>query len=241
MLSILLVFGAYSNLSAQNNERKSAITFEQFKDKISGISIPGFLAKPQIEEEEDEDTFQATFTKGKDLFIVKIEARHYPPGWTGAPYKLNGKNAEFGTVGQLAMLIIDLPETYSVLTLISNNIKDKATFENIAIKTGFMNMAQESAPWPLRIPVDYRLNGVLLESSESKDCDAGFSFQVKVEMVMCDMLKQSLIKMANKYENQGDFLRFPNGIILNFSFSEIDSIDDMYKNNDIISFIYYIP
>lgn len=28
----------------------------------------------------------------------------------------------------LAMLIIDLPENYSVLTLISNNIKDKATF-----------------------------------------------------------------------------------------------------------------
>lgn len=101
----------------------------------------------------------------------------------------------------LAMLIIDLPENYSVLTLISNNINDKATFENIAIRTDFMNIAQESALWPTRIPVDYRLKGVLLESSESKDYDAGFSFKVKVEMVMCDM----------------------------------------YKHNDIISFIYYIP
>lgn len=231
-----------SSAKAQDFDRKSLITFEQFKEKVSGVNVPGFSGRPQIENEEDEGIFQAAFIKGNDMFLIKIEARHYSPGWTASPYKLEGKNAEFGLTAQLAMLIVDLPETYSVLTLVSNKIKDKATLEGIALETGFLQMAAESAGWPSSIPADYRLKGVLLEASEVEDLDTGvFSYQVRAKLIMSDQLKQSLLQLVNTYEDEGDFLRFPNGIILNYPFSDIESMDEMYNEHDVITFTYYIP
>jgi hypothetical protein len=230
-----------SSAKAQDFDRKSLITFEQFKEKVSGVSVPGFSGRPQIENEEDEGIFQAAFLKGNDMFLIKIEARHYSPGWTASPYKLDGKNAEFGLMAQLAMLLVDLPETYSVLTLVSNKIKDKATLEGVALETGFLQMAAESAGWPSHIPADYRLKGALLEATEGKDYDAGFSYQVRAKLIMSDQLKQSLLQLVNTYEDEGDFLRFPNGIILNYPFSDIESMDEMYNEHDVITFTYYIP
>ena len=113
---LLMAFGF--SMSAQEYGRKSLITTDQFEKNVRGLSIPGFSGRPQFETDE-EDEFQAAYVQGNDVFMIKIEARHYPPGWSTSPYKLDGKDAEFGLMGQLAMLIIDLPETYSVLTLAS--------------------------------------------------------------------------------------------------------------------------
>ena len=104
-----------------------------------------------------------------------------------------------------------------------------------------MQMAPETVGWPSRIPADYRVKGVLLEAAEGSDYDAGFSYQVRATMIMSRQLKESLVQMADRYSDEGDFLRFPNGIILNYPFSEIESIDEMYRDNDEITFIYYIP
>lgn len=229
------------SVSAQNYDRELLITFEQFKEKVSSVNIPGFSGKPQFDDELD-DEYQAAFIQGSDVFMITIEARHNPPVWMGSPYDLEGKSAEFVVMGNLGMLMIDLPEVFSTLTLASTKIKEKSTLERIARDTGLMDIKPASIAWPSSIPVDYRLSGTLLEAFDSSGSDAdGFSREVRVTLIMSNELKLSLTEMAARFVDEGNFLRFPNGIILNYPFSDIEDLDDMYSDYDEIRFLYYVP
>ena len=228
------------SLQAMSTDRESLVSWEHFKELVRDLSIPGFSARPQFEN-DDMDGFQAVYMQGNDLFMVKLKARNYQPGFSGTPYKLEGKEAEFMVMGQLGMLMVDLPESHSILTLASNKVKDQSAMEKIARETGLLEFTPASMDWPARIPSDYRLRGVLIDASEGRDYDAGFSYQVRVTLMMSSQVKESLVEMAGRYSDEGDFLRFPNGIILNYPFSELDSIDEMYGDNDEITFIYYTP
>lgn len=236
-----LLLALVISVTAQDYDRQSMISFEQFREKVSGINIPGFNTRPQFDDELD-DELSAVFVQGNDIFLIKTEARRYPPVWMDAPFDFDGKEAEFVVVGNMGMLMIDLPETYTVLTLASTRIKDQATLEKIARETGLMAIAPGSAAWPARIPADYRLAGTLLEAADSDGSDTGyFSGEVRVTLIMSPQLKESLMQMANKYDDEGNFLRFPNGIILNYPFSDIEDMDEMYSEYDEIRFTYYIP
>lgn len=238
LIAILLAFTV--SLQAMNTDRESLISWEHFKEQVSDLNIPGFSARPQFEN-DDIDGFQAVYMQGNDLFLIQLEARDYQPVYSGTPYKLDGKDAEFMVMGQLGMLMVDLPESYSILTLASNKIKDQSAMEKIARETGLLEFTPASMEWPARIPADYRLRGVLIDASEGRDYDAGFSYQVRVTLMMSRQVRESLTEMAGRYSDEGDFLRFPNGIILNYPFSELESIDEMYGEHDEIRFLYYIP
>jgi hypothetical protein len=240
MLTVLAALLITATTNAQDYEPKSLITPEQFIEKVRGMNIPGFSGRLQFETDE-EDEFQAAFSQGGEIVIITLNARHRPPTWSVSPYKLDGKDAEYVFRNGMGTLAIDLPETYSVLTIGSNKIKDKAGLERIARETGFMRIAPESAGWPTRIPADYRLKGVLLEVTEGRDYDADFSYQVRATLIMSKQVLESLMELMGKYEDEGDFLRFPDGTILNYPFSEIESIDEMYGENEKITFTYYIP
>ncbi len=49
-------------------------------------------------------------------------------------------------------------------------------------------------------------------------------------MMVDRQLNNSLKKLRNSYVDEGDFLRFPNGMILNFPFPDIDDIYEMYND-----------
>lgn len=239
MVFLLIMAGS---LQAQDYQREPLITFEQFEEAISNLRIQGFGATPYIEEDEGE--YEAAFVQGNDVFMIKIEPRNHQPVWHKGSYKLDGKDAEFSLIANMGILIIDLPDTYSVLSLSSTKIKDKATLEKIARDTRFMQISPASANWPARIPAAYRIEGLLLESSDSAGSDAGFSYEVRVVMVMSPQLKNSLFKLRNKCVFKGKeevFLQFADGIILNLPFSDLEDIDDMYNTNEEIRFTYYIP
>lgn len=239
IIAVLLLSG---NAKSQDFERKSLITFKQFTEKVSVLKIQGFSGKPQFESDDDEGEYSAYFIQGGESVVIKLEARHYPPAWTTGRYKLDGKDAEYGSLPNMGILTVDLPDTYSILNIGSTRIRDKAALEQIARQTGLMQITPVSAAWPVQIPDAYRLSGVLLETSAGSGSDAdGFSNQISVTLIMSRQLKYSLIEMAEKYTDEGDFLRFPNGMILNYPFSEIESIDEMYRDNDELTFIYYIP
>ncbi len=241
-LAVLAVLLITATTNAQDYERKSMITPEQFVEKVSGMNIPGFSGMPEYETDE-EDEFQAAFLQGNDVLIITLEARHRPPTWSASPYKLDGKDAEYVSMGGMGSLVVDLPETYSVLTIGSNKIKDKASLERIARETGLMQIASVSVAWPASVPEEYRLKGTLLEASEGEDFDTGvFSYQVRVTMVMSPLLKQSLNDLLRKFDGSEEmFVQFPDGTILNFPFHSIDEIDDDYPKDALIKFVYYIP
>jgi len=239
VLAVLVVLLITATTNAQEYERKSMITPEQFVEKVRGMNIPGFSGRPEFETDE-EDEFQAAFLQGNDVLLITLEARHRPPTWSASPYKLDGKDAEYVSMGGMGTLVVDLPETYSVLTIGSNKIKDKATLEQIARQTGLMQIAPVSVAWPASVPEEYRLKGVLLEASQGPDHYAGLKYMVSASIISGSQLKESLIALANKYGDEGGFMRFPNGIILNYS-GEIENIDEWCRENDVVSFTYYIP
>ncbi len=240
-ITFSLLLALVVSVTAQDYDRKSLITFEQFKDKVSGLSIPGFSGRPQFDD-GIEDELEAVFMQGNDIFMIKTEARRYPPVWKDTPYQFDGKDAEFMVLGNLGMLLIDLPETYTVLSLASTRIKDQATLEKIAHETGLMAIVPHTVVWPARIPADYRLAGTLLNAADNDGSDTDyFSREVRVTLIMSPQLKESLVHMANKYGDEGNFLRFPNGMILNYPFSDIEEMEERYQEYDEISFTYYIP
>jgi len=241
-LAVLAVLLITSTTNAQDDERKSMITPEQFVEKVSGMKIPGFSGRPEIETDVD-DEFQATFLHGHDVVIIKLESRRVSPTWSASPYKLDGKDAEYVSMGGMGSLVVDLPETYSVLTIGSNKVQDKASLERIARETGLMQIAPASVAWPASVPEEYRIEGTLLEASEGEDFDTGaFSYQVRVTMVMSPLLKQSLNNLLGKFDGSEEvFVQFPDGTILNFPFHSIDEIDDDYPKDALIKFVYYIP
>ncbi len=226
---------------AQDYERKSMVTVEQFVERVSSMSIPGFSGRPQFETDE-EDEFQAAFLQGNDILLITLAARRVSPTWSASPYKLDGKDAEYVSISGMGTLVIDLPETYSMLSIGSTKIKDKSTLEQIARQTGLMEItpASLSVAWPASVPEEYRLKGVLMEASEGPDHYAGLRYMVSATIISSSELKESLIALANKYGDQGGFMRFPNGIFLNFP-GEIESIDEWWGENEFVSFTYYIP
>ncbi len=238
-LSIMLAMVV--SVTAQDYDRASLISFEQFEEQVIGLNISGFSGRPQFDDEE-EGIFQAYFLDGDDVFMIKIEARHSPPVWMGSPYEFDGNIAEFMIISNMGMLIIDLPETYSVLALASTRIKDKAFLERIARETGLMKISPALAEWPSSIPAEYRMAGALLNAVDASGSDTdGFSREVRVTLIMSNELKLSLREMAQRYGDEGNFLPFPNGIILNYPFSDIDDMEDMFSDNDEVRFVYYIP
>lgn len=224
---------------AQDHDREILISSEQFETQVRTLRIPGFSGRPLFEHEEE--GYQAVFMQGNEVFVINLEARHYPPTWMGSPIQLDGLQAEFTVMGGMGMLIIDLPAAYAVLSLVSNKLTEQSALERIARETGFLGAAPASEPWPSRIPAAYRLRGVLLEASEGRDYDAGFSYQVRVSLVMGSELRASLMEMVARYGDEGGFLNLPNGMILNLPFSDLEDMDDLYVDHDLVQFIYYIP
>jgi hypothetical protein len=240
MLTVLAALLITATTNAQDYEPKSLITPEQFIEKVRGMNIPGFSGRLQFETDE-EDEFQAAFSQGGEIVIITLNARHRPPTWSVSPYKLDGKDAEYVFRNGMGTLAIDLPETYSVLTIGSNKIKDKAGLEQIARQTGLMQIAPVSVAWPASIREEYRLKGVLLEASQGPDHYVGLRYMVKATLQMSAQVLESLLELMDRYEDQGDFLQFPDGTILNYPFSDIESIDEMYGENEKITFTYYVP
>ncbi len=238
--TLVLLFAMGISMTAQDYERKSMITPEQFIEKVRGMNIPGFSGRPQFETDE-EDEFQAAFMQGGNILLITLNARHRPPTWSASTYKLDGKDAEYVFRSGMGTLAIDLPETYSVLTIGSNKIKDKADLEQIARQTGLMQIAPVSVAWPASVREEYRLKGVLLEASQGPDHYVGLRYMVQATLQMSSQVKESLLELMDRYEDQGDFLQFPDGTILNYPFSDIESIDEMYGENVKITFTYYIP
>ncbi len=244
MLVTAIVAGLFitATANAQDDDRKSMITTEQFVEKVRDMKVPGFSGRPQFET-DIEGEFQAAFIQGNDILLITLAARRVSPTWSGSPYKLDGKDAEYvliSSMGGMGTLAIDLPETYSVLTIGSNKIKDKATLEQVARQTGLMEIAPASVAWPVIVPEEYRLKGVLMEVSQGPDNYVGLQYMVSADIVPSSELKESFIALVNKYGDQGGFMNFPNGIILSFG-GGVDNIDEWFAEKDLVSFIYYIP
>ncbi len=104
-------------------------------------------------------------------------------------------------------------------------------------------MTPDVVSWPSIIPPNYRIKGTLLEAKSSDGSDTGYyNAEVRVTLAMSAEVKNSLIKLMHDYDGSEEvFVRFPDGIILNFPFSSIDEIDDFYAKDSLIKFVYYIP
>lgn len=243
IICVGILFAAITfSAQAQDYIHKPLFSFEVFQEHVSKASIPGFTMPPELENLEDEGEFMAAYVAGNDVFMIKIETRWNTP-WDTPPYHVDGKAAEFYIFNELAMLMIDLPELNSILTVGSNKIKNKTDLEEIARQTGFLQLEPTTVSWPGLIPEEYRIEGTLIEASEGEDFDTGiFSYQVHVTLVMSPLLKQSLYDLMEKYDGSEEmFVKFPDGTILNFPFHSIDEIDGYYAKDSWIKFVYYIP
>ncbi len=230
-----------SLLFAQGLNDEPPISFEQFREQVKNLRVPGFSGGPQMEQEEGEYT--AAFVQGEEIFMIQLGHRMHPPEWSNSPYKFEGKDAEYVNIGWMNILAIDLPGIQAFLTLGSTKEVNQSDLEAIARQTGIMDLeiAQTTIPWPSRIPLAYRLQGELIKANEHDGKSEGFSYIITVNLIFSQELRASLGEMIKDYGNEGGFLVLPNGMILNFPFEELEGLDNRYSFNDRIAFSYYIP
>jgi len=240
--TILIIFTVFlvSGVLAQDYDKQKLLSFEVFKKEISQVRISGFSGNPTFED-EDEGEFSAFWTNGNDVLVIKLETRYYPPVMNIAPYKFENKNSDFALIGELAVLIIDLPEVHAVLSIASNKIKDKKQLETIAKQSNLLNIKPKTVEWSQRIPQKFRLKGTLLETNDGLSSLPDFSYEVNLTIVSDNASKQSFRQLISEYGDDGGFTRFPDGIILNHPFSDIEDIDDFYPEHSEIRVVYYIP
>ncbi len=117
---------------------KPFFTFEVFKEHVSRLSIPFFNKVSEFENYEDEGEYEALYLKGDDILLIKIEYRE-GKAKDMPQYLLDGKDTEFYNISGLGMLIIDLPDINSILTISSNKIKKKMNLKRLHAKPVFFN------------------------------------------------------------------------------------------------------
>ncbi len=236
---LLLLFATGGN--GLNPDRRMLVGFDRFTESVKNIKIAGFPGNAMIEiPDEDEREYTAHFISGKDVLGIKLEVRYYSPISQDTKYIFNGYEADFAVMGQMAILIVDLPHLCTILTVLSNKIKDKPALERIAAETGIMELKPLMQSWPETIPSEYQLKGILLDNPVTKAVD-GYTYMVTVRMIMGTELKSSLVHLASIYGDQEGFIQFPDGVILDYPSSEVNDIDDFHPENSIVEFYYYIP
>lgn len=238
-LLISVCFLVNSTVSAQEQMK---ISFGEFSKIVKTLKITGFPTISEITEEEGEYAeYQAYFLTGNDMFSVKLEPRKGGPNWNGSPYLLDGKKAEFAVSGNLAMLFIDLPATESVLTLISNKIKEKQQFEQIAKKTGLLEKTPKTVAWPAEIPVAYRPDCVIVDIERVESSTEGYTTEFFLTVLMSDNLKKSVKRLRAQFEDNGHYVVFPDKSVLTSQFGELDDLDDCCADNEKVVISFQIP
>ena len=244
LLIVVILLSVFSVISYAQDEllQKPFFSFDEFKESVSGVSVPGFDGVSEWEDNQEEGEYLAIFLKGTAILFIKIEYREHK-GMVESLYYLDGEGADFYTLNDLAMLMVDLPETNSILTIASNKLMTQVELEKIARQTGILDLEAPIAQWPAIIPAEFRIEGTLLEAKTSEGSDTGhYSSEVRVTLVMSDRVIKSLKQMLIDYDGSEEvFIRFPDGIILNLPLNGIDEIVDYYPKDSLIRFIYYMP
>jgi hypothetical protein len=238
-LLILLLILFFHISPAQEN---MTISFGEFKNIVKSLQITGFPTLSEITEEEGEYAeYQANFLSGNDMFSVKLEPRKGGPTWSSTPYLLDGKKAEFALAGSLAMLFIDLPALESILTLISNKIKDKQKLEQIALKTGLIEQKFASLTWPSEIPAAYRPDCIIIDIERIESTIDGITTEYFLTVLMSDELKQSVKRLRSHYEDNGHYIVFSDKSALTSQFGHLDDLDNCCQDNDKLVISFQIP
>ncbi len=240
---IWLLFGVYLLVSNMGSaQEKMKISFVKFSEMVKTLKISGFPTLSEITEEEGEYAeYQAYFLTGNDMFSVKLEPRKGGPNWSSSPYLLDGKKAEFAVSGNLSMLFIDLPAIESVLTLISNKIKEKQQLEQIAQKTGLLEKTQKSVAWPSEIAAAYRPDCVIVDIERVESTIDGITTEYFLTVLMSEGLKQSVKKLRNQYEDNGHYIVFPDRSALTSQYGELGDLDDCCADNEKVVISFQIP
>ncbi|MGE0019679.1 MAG: hypothetical protein AB7S72_08450 [Draconibacterium sp.] len=238
-LLISVCFPVNSTASAQEQMK---ISFGEFSKIVKTLKIPSFPTLSEITEEEGEYAeYQAYFLIGNDMFSVKLEPRKGGPNWSGSPYLIDGKKAEYAISGNLAVLFIDLPAIECVLTLISNKIKEKQQFEQIAQETGLLEKTQKTVAWPPEIAAAYRPDCIIVDIERIESTIDGITTEYFLTVLMSDGLKQSVKKLRNQYEDNGHYIVFTDKTVLTSQFGELDDLDDCCAENEKVVISFQIP
>ncbi|NCB07795.1 MAG: hypothetical protein EOM73_06495 [Bacteroidia bacterium] len=240
---IWLLFGIcllVSNMVSAQEQMK--ISFVEFSEMVKTLKISGFPTLSEITEEEGEYAeYQAYFLSGNDMFSVKLEPRKGGPNWSGSPYLLDGKKAEFAVSGNLAMFFVDLPATESVLTLISNKIKEKQQFEQIARKTGLLEKTPKTVAWPSEIQVAYRPDCVIVDIERVESSTEGYTTEYFLTVLMSDNLKKSVKRLRAQFEDNENYIVFTDKTVLTSQFGELDDLNDCCADNENVVISFQIP
>ncbi len=237
----LLIFILLLNNIAQA-QVNMLVSFTEFEAIVKSLKVTGFSSVSEITEEQGEYAeYQAYFISGNEMFSVKLEPRKGGPTWSSQPYLLDGKKAEFAVTGNLSMLFVDLPAIESVLTLISNKIKDKQQLEQIARKTGLLEKTPKAVAWPSEIPVAYRPDCTIVSSKKYESDVDGYTTDFVITVVMDDKLKASIRRLRSAYEDNGHYIAFPDATLLTTRFGELDDLNSCCENGEKIELTFNLP
>ncbi len=223
-------------------QEEMAITFDEFEAVVRQLKIPGFSSIAEVSEEEGEYAeYQAYFFAGNNMFSLKMEPRKGGPVWGSTSYLLAGREAEYAVSGNLAILTIDLPPLESVLTLMSNKMKDKQQFEEIARNTGLLQKNYETVPWPDEIPAAYRPFCTVVGVEKYESETEGYTTDYVLTVLMDENLKASFRRLRSAYEDNGNYIAFPDATMLTQQHGELDGLEYCCQSGEKLTITYFIP
>lgn len=225
---------------------KMFMTFDTFNKSVQAVTPSGFT------HEDAEDNCQNRYyditlhnSSGRYLNIQLLSMYMIDsPSWSGSPYKLDGKDAEYELLAysgySQGVLKVYLPLIESLLVIRSDYTMDQAGLESIARNTGLMDKKVPQAQWPDLINPDFRLKGMVYDIIREENPAEGpdFKYRFTVIAMMDSELDQSFKDLQSRYVDDGN-IKFPDGSLINYP---TDNLYDMYKDYDWpVRFDYYIP
>ena len=114
-------------------------------------------------------------------------------------------------------------------------------FEEIARNTGLLQKNYETVPWPDEIPAAYRpvCTVVALEKYESET--EGYTTDYVLTVLMDENLKASFRRLRSAYEDNGNYIAFPDATMLTQQHGELDGLEYCCQSGEKLTITYFIP
>lgn len=124
-------------------------------------------------------------------------------------------------------------------TLVSDYPTSRDDFKQLIIDAEVLNTNFKEFKWPDYIAADFRLEGTLLHFYSKPSEIEGFTQEVHLTMLNDSIVLNSLMQLAQKFDNKDDFIQNGNIILLSKG-TTITRLLTNKQNDKSLRFIYYL-